>query len=80
MTIGTPRATNYILLADHTFIRAGDTVVLPRGSFVRPIREGLLPAHVKNSLSHAFFDRHTESYCYTRYGIIVIPLAKIKAE
>lgn len=46
---------------------------LKAGSFVVPIDPYWLPAHIKNDSKHRFFDPSKEAYCYTAYGIVIIP-------
>lgn len=79
MSIGTPRSTNYVLCERHTFIKGGETLILEKGAFVRPIRPGLVPSHIKNQVGGAFFNERTETYCFTKYGMIIIPSEKIQA-
>lgn len=52
--------------------------VLPAGSFVKPIEPYYLPKHIKDQTSFHWFDPRTEAYCYTFYGIVMIPLRSIR--
>lgn len=53
-----------------------DFKTLPAGSFVRPIHIDYVPKHVieKNPL----FNPTTETYCFTRYGIVPIYTSNLR--
>lgn len=48
-------------------------MILPVGSFVKPISGYYLPAHIKDSVAYRFFDSEKDLFCYCRYGIILFP-------
>ncbi len=67
-----PRTPNWRLNSSFYAKREGrDSVVIPAGSYVRPIDRYYIPAHVKES--YPFFDPKVESFIYTKFGIFVIP-------
>ncbi len=53
-----------------------DTLVIPAGTFVKPIEFHYLPVHVKDN--HKSINKLTEVICYTRYGMIRIDRSKIR--
>lgn len=68
------RTPNYVLTEDHNFGPFGDQKTLEVGSFVRPIEYIYVPKHCLEKGVH----NRAFSYCYTRYGIILIPNALIR--
>ena len=53
-------------------------ITIPAGMFVRPIDPVYLPIHIKNSRSHKWFNDERDVYCYTRFGIVVIPIQSMR--
>jgi len=65
---------DYVLTESHTFGPGpADKRTLEAGSFVRPIHIYYVP---KNLLDG--HDSEKEIFCYTRYGIISIPLKIVR--
>lgn len=50
-----------------------DSKILPKGSFVKPLHYDYVPKHVKENKTWAFFDKKTDVFAYTHFGIIAIP-------
>lgn len=50
-----------------------DSIKLPKGIFVRPIKFSYVPKHITDRKTYTSFDKATDIYCYTSYGIIPIP-------
>ncbi len=50
-----------------------DPIVLPAGSFVKPIETRYLPPHVLKDPKNKYFTEKTEVICYTRLGMVAIP-------
>lgn len=50
-----------------------DPLVLPAGSFVRPIRQEYLPYHILNDKYFQDYLKPEYVFCYTRYGLLPIP-------
>lgn len=48
-------------------------IVLPAGSFVKPIDTIWLPKHILEGTDYRFFDPRVEVFCYCRYGIQLFP-------
>lgn len=73
------RIPEYLTTEDIT-IRLGSnqTQVLPANSFVKPIDFGYLPKHIKESESGRYFNKFTQVFCYTHFGITVIDRNKIR--
>jgi len=68
------KTPDYILVAEYSYVNDNlDHLILPGGSFVRPIQESYVPKHVKDRKINAWFNSAIEVYCYTRQGIISIP-------
>lgn len=68
------KTPSYMLMKDHHIsIGVGETRILPAGSFVCPVEPYYLPRHIKDQPSFQYFNRQTELFCYTRFGITVIP-------
>lgn len=66
------KTPDYVLHTDFTYHESShDTKVLRAGSFVQPIDIYYIPKHIKDN--YKFFDTEKETFCYTHYGIIVIP-------
>ncbi len=67
-----PRTPNWRLTADFIVKRAGRTsVTLPAGSYVRPMDLYYVPEHIKDA--NPYFWESSETYCYTRHGIVAVP-------
>lgn len=60
------------VLAESFFINLGtpEPLELKAGAFVRPIGYQYVPKHIIER--NRFFNKHTEVYCYTHYGIHAI--------
>lgn len=74
------RVPNYILVESMQIIPSNggshhDARTLPKGSFVRPIDLSYVPKHVLEQNEHRVFDPNSHAYCYTRFGIVIIPKA-----
>jgi hypothetical protein len=69
---------NYVLMEDTKVILAIDSVVLPAGSFVRPINIYYLPAHIKANVRLYPVDLNKFVFCYTHYGITAVPISRIR--
>jgi hypothetical protein len=69
------RTPNYVLIQDYSFSEGQgwgqNQKTLPQGAFVRPISEDYVPKHILEKYS--FYNKDLEIYCYTRYGIMLIP-------
>lgn len=72
------RSPNYILRDAYRIDYLGDLVELPAGTFVRPIHIDYVPKHVMEERRHRYFSPTTETFCYTRFGIVAIPNELIK--
>lgn len=64
---------DFVLTEDYSmYVGPQDNKVLKAGSFVRPIEKRYLPKHITEDPSNMYiFDDRV--YCYTYYGIILIP-------
>lgn len=56
----------------HINITSHDTKILPAGAFIRPLEYEYVPKHIIDSNLWKFFNKETEIFCYTRYGIVAI--------
>lgn len=71
MATSTP---DYVLTEDHNVTyNSTEGKILLAGSFVRPIEIQYVPKHITDSAFGRWFNKNTEIYCYTRYGIVPIP-------
>lgn len=61
----------YVLTTPFFVQSSGLTKELPAGSFVKPIEACYIPDFIKEKLKIS--DPETETYCYTAYGIILVP-------
>lgn len=71
LKMGTP---DYVLTEQVSFQinKAQDPFILPQGSFVRPINDRYIPAHIKNDPVYRSLDKKLYVFCFTRYGLIPI--------
>lgn len=69
------KTPDYILTEDFNhYMGPHDSRKLPAGSFVRPIEFRWLPKHIQESPDGIWNKFHSDKiYCYTHYGIILIP-------
>jgi hypothetical protein len=67
---------NFVLMSEYRpyMGSSSDPVVLPAGAFVRPIDLKYVPKHVIEDRRWSSFNEKTEVFCYTRVGIIPIPI------
>ena len=71
------RTPDFVLNEDFFFGPSNDQKVIPAGSFVRPIEFKYVP---KETISRAgFFSKADSQFCYTRYGILIIPKILIRS-
>ena len=69
----------YITTRGFTLDRGlGKDKFLPVGSFVTPIKFRYLPQHIKDSPDFRSFKSGVDLFCYTHYGIVVLPVAIIR--
>ena len=66
---------DYVLTEDYNhYVGPHDTRILKAGSFVRPIEFEYLPKHITDNKDNAWAAKYSsKSFCYTFYGIILIP-------
>lgn len=69
---------NYVLMEDVYVILSVESKKLDVGSFVRPINIYYLPQHIKDNPRLYPINLKTHTYCFTFYGIVAIPLDKIR--
>ncbi len=64
-------------LSDDVVIRVDvhDSITVPKGSFLKPFTLRWVPKHVKERWP--FHDDKVEVFCYTKYGILPLPRAKV---
>ena len=55
-----------------------DDRVLEAGSWVRPIEFCYVPKEVKEDPRWKYFDKNTEIFCYTHWGLIPIPKKSLR--
>lgn len=68
------KTPNYVLTAAHTYhFGPHDTKVFDAGTFVRPIEKRWLPKHVLEHKDNRWVDHSREVFCYTRWGILLLP-------
>lgn len=73
------KTPDYVLQSDfHMRSGNGDPIVLLAGSFVRPLDLRWVPPHIKDDERNRYFNKDTQIYCYTSFGIIPIYLADIR--
>jgi len=69
----------YITVRDYIVIdRGGGEQPLPAGSFVKPIELTYLPVHIKESKDYKYFNKEIDVFCYTHYGLVLLPLKLIR--
>lgn len=69
------KTPDYVLMQAYEIQLSGiDTLVLPAGSFVRPIDPYYLPKDIKSKYPCRWYDPKTDFMCYTHYGLL--PIAK----
>jgi hypothetical protein len=56
-----------------------DKLIIPAGSFVQPMDYGYVPKHCRDSKFNRGYDKNIHWFCYTRFGIFVLPKAMIRA-
>lgn len=54
-------------------LRGGRDKELPVGSFVRPLDIAYVPKHVTEDNSSRWFMEERDVYCYTHFGIAILP-------
>jgi len=69
------KTPNYVLTEDYQLrtTLGKDPVILPKGSFVRPINYCYLPKHIIEDNGWLAFDLETFVFAYTKFGIFPIP-------
>lgn len=77
MSVKTP---NYVTNEDceYSVDKGWSKKVLEKNTFVKPIEEPYLPAHLKDSIDYKFWNREKETYVYCSKGIILIPRKVIR--
>lgn len=71
------KTTDYVIMQEfHYSFDQHDSITLVTGSFVRPMDPRWVPNFIKQR--NTFFNDKIEVYCYTRYGIIPVPLKLIR--
>lgn len=71
---------DYVLIEDHTVLKDDqwNKLVIPAGTFVRPIEKTYLPQHVKDSVEYKYHLPMIDIFVYSRYGIFPIPKRKVR--
>ncbi len=77
MSVRTP---NYALTEEHSVFRKNrtDPIVLPAGSFVRPLELCYVPKHVLEDPQWRYFDKEIEVFVFTKFGIVAVPKRLVK--
>lgn len=73
------RTPNYVT-NEEIYIRNGnsDAKTIPVGSFVRPIEWQYIPVHIKEDKRWASFNKETDIFVFTRYGIVPVARKSIR--
>ena len=56
----------------------GEKKELPAGAFVKPIEYKWVPKHILDCDMGRWFNKDIQTFCYTHYGIVVIPNEMIR--
>jgi len=73
------RTPEYVIDKEYTIYSGiARDKVLPAGAFVKPIDPYWLPKHIKDSNEFKWANPKTEQFCYTHFGIVLIPLNLIR--
>lgn len=76
MSLPTP---NYVLMEAVAVTKdAFDEKILNPGEFVRPINSRYLPQHIKDTMAFKWHDPERDVFCYTKLGIVLIPIDKMR--
>ena len=69
----------YTTMEEYVIVRTvGKEDILPVGSFVKPIELVYLPQHIKDSSSYRWMKIAEQIFCYTHFGIILLPTNLIR--
>jgi hypothetical protein len=71
---------NYLTQEEYSVKVLGNDKVLPANSFVRPIEYTYVPKYLKEieDMPYQRFNPQTEVFCYTHWGIVVLPLKLLR--
>lgn len=64
---------NYRLKVDVTVGDMFSESIVPAGTWVKPIDKYYLPQHIKEGEAYRWANHDVEIFCYTSYGIVLIP-------
>ena len=70
----------YVLMIDVEFGPFAADSTLPAGSYIYPIEDRYVPPHCKTSTKAARYWPDRDVFCYTKYGIIPVPMDAIRKE
>jgi hypothetical protein len=73
------KVSEYVTIQEYVYkVGAYDSATLPVGTFVKPISYRYVPKHILDDDRWKYFNSEKETFAYTRYGIIVIPLKIVR--
>lgn len=75
------KTTDYVLSVNVSVLKneRWDKLVIPAGTFVKPIETTYLPAHIKKGDLFKLFMPATEIYVYCSYGMFPVPKDAIRS-
>lgn len=73
------RTPDYVMVEDYV-PPAGQEKMVPKGAFIRPVDWYYLPRHIKDANDYSYYLTNRDEYCYcfTRHGLMVVPIKKFR--
>ncbi len=73
------KTPDYVLCEDIDLLDDNwDKKVVPAGTFVKPVHENYVPAHVKDRKINMWFNSELDEYCYSSFGFLIVPKKLIR--
>lgn len=72
------KTPDYVLSEDVTWWEGQELKTLKAGLFVRPIDWPYVPKHVIEDSRFRYVSKDSQIFCYTRHGIVPIPISAFR--